>query len=424
MPSLATHETTLRSYVLENVERTLKAPNRMMRHPFIDPGSVYEGNLWDWDSYWASCALLSIVDESVPNGAVLRRRCLEHARGNVLNFLDHQEPDGYIPMMVQESDYPVPYLVRKHREGAVLNMHKPFLCQQIRLVSEAGHDFSWVAPLFDGVDAYLRHYARVYRSASCGLYVWADDVMIGNDNDPAVFGRPPFTTAGMFLNGFMVAELEAAAAVAGKLGRAAEADRCHREAAELAAAVAAECWDERDGFFYSVDVDVKTRPYDWFHKGLGVFWKTLPIKVRTWPGFLPLWNRTATPAQAQRLAAHAEDEATFCAPFGICSLARDEKMFSLQATINPSNWLGPAWVVSTYVVFRGLLNYGYRDEATRLCGKTLALLGGDLRRTGTLHEFYDPFTGEPIMNPGFLNWNMLALTMAAELRGQPTGGPS
>ena len=418
------YEDVLRAHVLSKVEGTLKKPNRMMRHPFIDPGSVYEGNLWDWDSYWASYALLSILDASDAGTAVLRTRCIDHARGCVLNFLDYQQEDGYLPMMVQESDYPVPYLVRKHREGAVLNMHKPFLCQQILQVSRAAGDFQWAAPLFDRADAYLRHYRAAYRSEACGLFVWADDVMIGNDNDPAVFGRPRFSTAGMLLNGFMVAELEAAAVFAEQVGRAADAARLRQERSELAAAMTAECWDERDGFFYSVDVDVKTRPYDWFHAGLGVFWKTLPIKVRTWPGFLPMWNRTASASQAARLAAHARDPSTFQARFGICSLAQDEKMFNLQPTLNPSNWLGAVWVVSTYVVFRGLLNYGYRDDAERLCRATLEMLGADLEKTGTLHEFYNPLTGEPIMNPGFLNWNMLALTMAAELRIAPTGGPT
>jgi len=38
-------------------------------------------------------------------------------------------------------------------------------------------------------------------------------------------------------------------------------------------------------------------------------------------------------------------------------------MFDLSVTNNPSNWLGPIWLVANYVVFRGLLNYGYRMEA-------------------------------------------------------------
>jgi len=410
----------VRAHVLANADRTLRPPNRMMKHPFIDPGSVYEGNLWDWDSFWAAHALLHLAEGAEPQLESRRRLFIEHAKGNVLNFLDFQLPDGYVPIMIQEKDFPEPYLNVRHREGIVMNMHKPFLCQQIRLVSEFVGDCEWIRDRFDQVEAYFACYDRTYFNQHCGLYVWADDIMIGMDNDPATFGRPRFSTAGMFLNGFMVEELRAAADLADRLGKTDRSQHYRRKAEALELAINEECWDPRDGFFYSVDVDVKTRRYDWFHTGLGVFWETLPIKIRAWTGFLPLWTGTATAEQARRLVRHATDDKSFCAPYGITSLAKDEKMFSLQPSINPSNWLGPIWIVVNYVVFQGLLRYGYRAEAQTLCAKTLRLLQQDLTRTGTLHEYYDPETGAPIMNPGFLNWNMLAVTMAAEARrGRP-----
>jgi putative isomerase len=168
-------------------------------------------------------------------------------------------------------------------------------------------------------------------------------------------------------------------------------------------------------------VDVKTRSYHWYHQGLGVFWKTLPIKIRVWSGFLPMWAGIASAEEAAALAeVHARDEKTFLAPYGICSLAMDEKMFDLRETSNPSNWLGPIWLVAQYCVFRGLLRYGYREQAADLCARSLRLLGRDLEKTGTLHEYYNPFTGEPVMTPDFVNWNVLALNMADELRGKPS----
>ena len=113
--------------------------------------------------------------------------------------------------------------------------------------------------------------------------------------------------------------------------------------------------------------------------------------------------------------AHIFDDATFSSPYGITTLAKDEKMFDLSVTNNPSNWLGPIWVVANYIAFAGLLRYGYRKEAEEICEKTLRLLGSDLATTGNLHEYYDPFTGKPIMNGGFINWNILALNMIREL---------
>ena len=191
-----------------------------------------------------------------------------------------------------------------------------------------------------------------------------------------------------------------------------------KKAEDLVSAIQAECWDKRDQFFYSVDVDIETRKFDWFHEGLGVFWKTLPIKIRVWSGFIPLWAGFATKEQAASLVNHWKDDTTFHSPFGITTLAKDEKMFDLSVTNNPSNWLGPIWLVANYIVFKGFLDYGYREEAKEMCRNTLKLLEKDLEKTGCLHEYYDPFDGHPIMNGGFINWNILALNMVKELGGR------
>lgn len=106
---------------------------------------------------------------------------------------------------------------------------------------------------------------------------------------------------------------------------------------------------------------------------------------------------------------------SFCAPGGVRTLSKEEKMYNLEATNNPSNWLGPVWIVASYCVFRGLMNYGFFTEARELTKKTLNLLAEDIRTTGTLHEYYNPETCRPIMNSGFVNWNILALNMAQEL---------
>lgn len=409
----------LLTYVKAQVETVLKEPHGFIHHPFIDPGSVYDGNVWDWDSYWSAYALLNLPDAFSPE---MNARILRHAEGNVLNFFDHQLPDGYIPMMIEVGKWPEPYLNMRHREGVRMNMHKPFLASQALLVSDHKGSAEWMRSHIEGLERYFACY-ETYFNRNCGLYVWHDDIMIGMDNDPASFGRPQDATANIFLNSFMVTELHAAAELERRLGREAQAASYEAQRSQLMEAIQRECWDPRDQFFYSVDTDIRTRPYDWFHKGLGVFWKTLPIKIRTWSGFLPLYAGIATPAQAAALARHAMDDHTFASPYGICTLAKDEKMFNLSATNNPSNWLGPVWLVANYAVFRGLLNYGYRDEARRLTEGSLRLLERDLRETGSLHEYYHPFTGEPVMNGGFLNWNMLVLNMVRELsqEDEPSG---
>lgn len=410
------YETLLREFVMSRTGNVLKNPRSFIRYPFIDPGSVYDGNVWDWDTYWSVYGFLNLAD--LYEDKAQKELIIEHAKGNVRNFFDHQLEDGYIPMMIEVIGCPEPYLNMRHKEGVKMNMHKPFLCSQICLISDYIDDYAWASEFLEGILKYFRCYDENYFNDNCGLYVWHDDIMIGMDNDPATFGRPKDSTANIFLNSFMCVELTAAQKIFSHFGKEDTAHIFAKKKQALEAAVQAECWDKRDKFFYSVDVDIRTRKYDWFHQGLGVFWKTLPIKIRVWSGFIPMYAKIATKEQAAELVKHIFDRETFGCDYGVTTLAKDEKMFDLSVTNNPSNWLGPIWLVANYVVFRGLMNYGYREEAEWICDATMELLGRDLEKTGSLHEYYDPFTGKPIMNGGFINWNILALNMADELKGK------
>ncbi len=404
------------TFIEENIEKVLKKPVGFIHYPFIDPGSVYDGNVWDWDTYWSVYGLLPLLDRFQDAG--LKARVIEHAKGNVLNFLDWQLPDGYIPMMIENGEWPEPYLNIQHKNGYLMNMHKPFLCQQIALISGYIHDFGWIADdpgKMEQIGRYFDCYDANYYDDNCGLYVWRDDIMIGMDNDPASFGRPKSSTANIYLNSFMTAELEAAAQLYAAAGDTKNAARMRDKRAQLITAIHEEMFDQRDGFYYSVDVDIKTRPYDWFHKGLGVFWKTLPIRIQTWMGFLPMLHGYATKEEAQKLVQHFHEEAAFGSEFGIPTLDKREKMFSLAVTNNPSNWLGPIWLVANYCVFRAMKNYGYEAEAKDMFARSFRLLDSDLQKTGSLHEYYNPFTGVPVMNGGFINWNILVLNMESEL---------
>ena len=142
---------------------------------------------------------------------------------------------------------------------------------------------------FDNLEKYFACYDKNYYFENCGLYVWCDDIMIGMDNDPATFGRPKFSTANIYLNSFMCLELEAMAKICLQYGKEKRKAYYLEKRDKLVEAIQSECWDKRDKFFYSADVDIKTRKFDWFHQGLGVFWKTLPIKIRVWSGFIPMF---------------------------------------------------------------------------------------------------------------------------------------
>ena len=54
-------------------------------------------------------------------------------------------------------------------------------------------------------------------------------------------------------------------------------------------------------------------------------------------------------------------------------LGKQEKMYQIIKSGNPSCWLGPVWGIANYMVFRGLLRYGFEAEARELAEKTVKL---------------------------------------------------
>jgi len=102
----------------------------------------------------------------------------------------------------------------------------------------------------------------------------------------------------------------------------------------------------------------------------------------------------------------------FRAAYGVRSLSRHETMYELVFSSNPSDWLGPVWIIVNYFTRKAQKNYGYRDEAAELRDKMLKLLADDLAKHGSLNEYYNPDTGAAMSQASFMDWNLLVMEMA------------
>ena len=399
----------LQVHFLEQVGKILRPPSKSLPFPYLVPGGIFIDELWDWDSFWLTQGMLPLLNH-VSNPE--RARFLEHAEGSWKNFFENQGPNGALPIMAKPDQ---PDFFGCTREGLEMNQGKPVFGQFALLIARFKGDYTWISPYFDRLlrfhDRWFSHYG-----SSTGLLTWGSDVAIGTDNDPSVYGRPEFSSAHLLLNCLMCEDLAAASQIARALGRN-EADGLAQQSEGLKAAVQRECWDQVDEFFYTVDVrceDHRARYLPTIKRGMDTSWKSVPIKVKSFTGFLPLWCGIATAEQAEALVKkHFVNPDEFAAPWGLRSLAQNERMYEpLTDSANPSNWLGPVWIVASYMVYEGLRRYGYHAEAARLAEQTIGLLEADLAKTGRLHECYDPETGKPNFNADFLSWNVLAGLMS------------
>lgn len=84
----------------------------------------------------------------------------------------------------------------------------------------------------------------------------------------------------------MFKELEAVAVISEKLGLAEKTEFYKNEAEELKLAIREHCWDERDGFYYSIDFNLlPIDPNSWLHSGCPRHWSLLIQRIGVWSGF-------------------------------------------------------------------------------------------------------------------------------------------
>lgn len=418
-----------REHIYKDMKGMYREPGGALKYPFLAPGSSqYLDMLWDWDSWLSNVALRQILLEKGNDSD--RAQALRYEQGCVLNSLSYGGMEGWIPIWI-ERNAPSRQEMLKTRNPWKSNTHKPTLAQHAAfIVKNMNGDAEWLREDFYKLQAFVSLYLNFHRHKTTGLMYWQTDQAIGVDTDPSTFYRPDGSSGSIFLNAMMYKELLAMNYLAGRLNMPEIARQFGQEAESLLASIRQHCWDPRDGFYYSVDLNL--RPVEapdinglqpgqlFFHVGQPRTYDCLIQRFSVWSGFLAMWAGIATPEQAAQIVSRQyHDTLSFNAPAGIRTLSPQEKMYDLRASGNPSSWQGPIWINANYLVFRGLVNYGYSDEAKELAEKTILLLGRDYERFGALHEYYLPENGEPVLNKGFQNWNLLVLNMAAWLDGQP-----
>ena len=403
----------LKKYVQDNLFRMQREPEGILKYPYIVPGSrQYAVTLWDWDSWWTSVAMGQAELDAGEKG-----RYLAYEEGCVLNFLDHMSPDGKIPITLSNRPFGNP------EEAAYYagNNHKPVLAQMAAYLVRCSGEDAWILPHLAELDTFVSWFVKCSTHEETGLAYWVNDYAVGVDNEPVVFFRPEKSCGSLYLNSLLYREELAMSYLCGRAGDAERAAYWKETAERLTANVRNWCWDDRDESFYSVDLNLM--PVDktgtrYLHKNAPRSWPCLLMRYDTWTDFLPMWAGIATSEQARKMLKKLFNPGSFLGNYGIRTLSAKERMYNMAVTNNPSNWLGPVWGVSNYMVFSGLVRYGFDKEARDIAERSVKLFAADVENTGTLHEYYNPDTGEGIRTPDFQNWNCLVLNMLAFLEGR------
>lgn len=393
---------SLKKYIFDNYKLHFrKAIPGKLEYPFFSSGIDYSTQVWDWGSWLATISFKSIFDKDL-------ELC---QKGIILNFLNSMDVEGKMPIVISSESND--WLSEYH------NIFKPCLAMHTLEICKKYNDFAWIKDKYEQFERFISYYDKYQKHEETGLYFWLDDFAIGTDNDPTVFYHQDKTVAHLLLNCLMYKELESLSELSGLLNKNEEALKYKEKALKLKDAILEECFDPIDGYFYSADVSLKPLDKDkWLHSGFPRFWKSLPIKVKTWTGILPLWANIATKEQAEKVIQRYLNKEELYSEFGIRSLAKNERMFYQHNSCNPSCWLGPVWVNANYFTYIAFKNYGYNDLAKDIAIKTIKLLGKDLEENGGFHEYYDSNTGKGIRGLGMHGWNFLVLNLINDICDQ------
>lgn len=331
------------------------------------------GEFFDWDLYFENIYLsyYGVNKFDFSNFAI---------------FLSHQEPDGFISRTLGIA-YPKPN-----------QMFKPFLAQLAVLGSQQTGSYEWLREKDYGqLQKYLDRWFA-YDADHNGLPTWNSSDASGMDNQLSRSGDfDSYFDEGVDLACYLVRELQAMAIISGKLGKTKEQNEYQQHAQELTKLINDVFWDEKDGFYY--DRNEKTGK---------------KIRVKSVAGFFPLWAGVATPAQARRLVReHLFNEKEFWLAYPVATYAKTEPDFYEGTTKGECNWRGNSWIPSNYMIFHGLIKYGYDKEARELADRTYKMV---LDMNPVTREYYDSETGQGYgMNP-FWGWSSLGYIMPLEYK--------
>ena len=327
------------------------------------------GEFYDWDLYFENL-YLSYYGVN------------KYDFTNFRVFLDRQEPNGFISRTIGVK-YPKPN-----------QMFKPFLAQIAVLGSnQNGNSYEWLrGNYYERLQKYVQRWFE-YGADPNGLPVWNSSDASGMDNQISRAGAIDWSQdEGVDLACYLVRELRAMAVIAGKLGDTEGRRKYSAHADRLAKTINRVFWDSKDGFYY--DRNAKTGKQ---------------IRVKSVAGFMPLWAGVASRKQAGRLVYdHLLNRKEFWLTFPVSSYAKSEPDFYQGSRTGECNWRGPVWIPTNYLIFHGLIQYGYKSQAKELAIKTFRMA---LDLNSNTREYYDSDSGKGDGMDPFWGWSALAYIM-------------
>ena len=321
----------------------------------------------------------------------------ESAMNSQRVYMERQWDSGYINYRTG------PYLNEQIEHNGQYTSSAPWYNYQNYEIYKVTDDKQFLNEAYESGKKFYNYYVSNRDADNDGLCEWGAHAVLEcvRDARVAVWDKVdwPSNFEGIDLNVMLVNEANALSEMAEELGKTDEAANWKRDAEKRTELINKTFWDSETEFFYNVDKNDQDFSF-----------KTKDdLKIQEIIGFLPLWANTATDEQAEKLMKHLTNPNTFWRRFGIPTLSAEDDYY------NPIGyWNGPIWVQWQYLIFRGLINYGYNDEAKQLVYKVLDNVINQLKTDHWFWEFYSADDYQAGWNKAYI-WTGIAARMLIDI---------
>jgi len=312
-------------------------------------------------------------------------------------YFERQHPDGYINYRTG------PYLDETIEFNGKLTSSAPLFNYENLEIFRVTRDKHFLEEAYRSGTKFYRFYVANRDSNNNGLCEWGGEASLESVRDArvAVWDNVgwPSNFEGPDLNSMLVMEAKSLAEMATLLGYREEAGKWSADAENRSKLINQYMWDPASGFYYNVNR--KDQSFSYQHPD--------DLKIKEIIGFLPLWAGLSDREKTSKLISSMTNPDEFWRPYGVPTLSAKDGYY------NPIGyWNGPVWVQWDYLLFRGLLDHGYKKEAEELAMKVLDNMIWHLKQDHVFWEFYSPDDREAGWNKTYI-WAGLAARFLIDL---------
>lgn len=286
-------------------------------------------------------------------------------------FMERQHPDGYINYRTG------PYLNETIPDNGQLTTSAPWFNWENWEIYKLTKDRKFLEDAYLSGKKLFEYFMKNRDSNNDGLCEWGGDGELESVRDARVaiwdeVGKPS-NFDDVALNFDLVKEAKSLEAMANDLGFKEEAKTFKENYEKRTALINKFMWDPITKFYYNINKNDHSF----------TFKKKNDLKRKEIIAFLALWSGVANKVQAKELVKHLTDPKEFWRNYGVPSLSADDSYY-----VPIGYWNGPVWTQWQYLIFRGLIDYGYKKEAKELVKKVLTNVDYQLSTNHWFWEFY------------------------------------